>query len=164
MGVEHRWNERQTTDHSVMINARPHDLRQARIRNVSTRGLFVETPPSASLADIAHVELIFMPSANNVSQILRVPALVVHTTQSGAGLMFLDPSQMAFRTLLAQLLAVKKQAAPPSRAMLDQAHLDTLRCLANAMTQSTHSADAGISELLPNRLSPNPRLPGSGPV
>jgi len=83
MGIEHRWNERQTTDHSVQINARPHGLQQARIRNVSTRGLFVELPPSAPLADNAHVELIFVPSANDVSQILRVPALVVRTTQSG---------------------------------------------------------------------------------
>jgi len=164
MGVEHRWNERQTTDHSVLINARPHGLRQARIRDVSTSGLFVELPPSASLANNAHVELIFMPSANDVSQILRVPALVARSTQSGAGLMFLDPSQKALRTLLAQLLAETKQTAPPSRAMLEQAHLDTLQCLANAMAQSTHRADAGISELPPVRLSPNPRLPESGPI
>jgi hypothetical protein len=164
MGVEHRWNERQTTDCSVLINARPHGLRQARIRDVSTSGLFVELPSSASLANNAHVELIFTPSANDMSQILWVPALVARTTQSGAGLMFLDPSRMAFRTLLAQLLAEKKQAAPPSRAMLEQAHLDALQYIANAMAQSTHSADAGISELLPDRLAPNPRLPGSWPV
>jgi len=164
MGVEHRWNERQTTDHSVMINARPHDLRQARIRNVSTRGLFVELPPSAPLAGIAHVELIFLPSANDISQILRVPALVVHTTQSGAGLMFLDPGLLAFRTLLAQWLAEKKQATPPSRAMLKQAHLDALQCLANTMAQSTHSAGVGVSSSFPDRLAQKSRLPGSGPV
>ena len=163
MGVEHRWNERKTTDHSVLINARPHGLRQARIRDVSTSGLFVELPPSAPLANNAHVELIFMPSANDVSQILRVPALVARTTQSGAGLMFLDPDLKAFRTLLAQLLAEKKQAVPPSRAMHEQAHLDALQCLANAMAQSTHRADAGLSELLPDRLPAKPRLPESGP-
>jgi len=163
MGVEHRCNERHTTDHSVLINAGPHGLLQARIRDVSTRGLFVELPPSPLLANNAHVELIFVPSANHVSQILRVPALVVRTTQSGAGLMFLDPSLIAFRTLLAQLLAENKQATPPSRAMLEQAHLDALQCLANAMAQSTHSADVGVSGLFPDRLPPNPRLPESGP-
>lgn len=163
MGVEHRWNERQTTDHSVLINARPHGLRQARIRDVSTSGLFVELPSSAPLTNHAHVELIFMPSANHVSQILRLPALVVRTTQSGAGLMFLDPSLKAFRTLLAQLLAEKKQATPPSRAMLEQAHLDALQCLANATAQSIHGADVGVSGSFPDRLPPNPRLPESGP-
>jgi len=32
MGAEHRWNDRQTTNHSVLINAR-----QARIRDISDR-------------------------------------------------------------------------------------------------------------------------------
>ena len=163
MGVEHRWNERQATDHKVLINVRPHGSRQARIRDVSTSGLFVELPPCAPLSNNTHVELIFVRSANRVSRILRVPALVVRTTRSGAGLMFLDPDLMAFRTLLAQLLVEKKPAAQPSRAMLEQVRLDALHRLANAMTQSTHSADAGLPESPTNGLRPNPRLPESGP-
>jgi hypothetical protein len=129
------------------------------------RRVFAMSAPAACSSNCRppHVELIFIPSANDVSQILRVPALVARTTQSGAGLMFLDHSQMAFRTLLAQLLAEKKQAAPPSRAMHEQAHLDALQYHANAVAQSTHSADAGFSGLLPVGLPPKPRLPESGP-
>lgn len=163
MGAEHRWNERQATDHRVLIYVRPHGSRQARIRDVSSGGLFVELPPCAPLSNNAHVELIFVRSANRVSRILRVPALVVRTTRSGAGLMFLDPDLMAFRTLLAQLLAEKKPAAQPSRAMLKQVRLDARQRLAEEMAQSPHGADAGLSESLPDGLPPNPRLPESGP-
>jgi len=162
MGAEHRWNERQATDHKVLIYVRPHGSRQARIRDVSTSGLFVELPPCAPLSNNTRVELIFVRSVNRVSRILRVPALVVRTTQSGAGLMFLDSNLMAFRALLTQLLAEKKPAAQPSRAMLEQVRLDALLRLANAMAQSTRSADAGLPELPTDGLRPNPRLPESG--
>jgi len=164
MGIEHRWNERQTVDYSILINARPHGLRQARIRDVSTSGLFVELPPSALLADNAHVELIFVPSTNHVSQILRVPALVVRTTPSGAGLMFLDSNLVAFRTLLTRLLAEKIPMAQSSRAMYEQVRLDTLQRLASAtLARSTQRVDAGLPETRPDGLHSNPRLPESGP-
>ena len=164
MGTGHRWSERRTTDHKLLINARPQGLRQARICNVSTSGLFIELPPSATpLSNNTRVELIFVHSANRVSRILRVPALVVRTTPSGAGLMFLDSHLMAFRTLLAQLLAEKQQAVQPSRAMLDQLRLDTLQRLATEMARSTHGVDTGLPETLRDGLHPNPRLPESGP-
>lgn len=163
MGTEHRWNERQTADHSVLINARPQGSRPARIRDVSTSGLFVELPPAAPLSNNMRVELIFVRSANRVSRILRVPALVVRTTPSGAGLMFLDSNLMAFRTLLAQLLAEKQQAVQPARTMLKHVRLDALQCLANEMARSTHGVDAGLPETLPDGLQPNPRVPESGP-
>jgi hypothetical protein len=81
MGTGHRCNERQTSDHSVLISARPHGLRQARIRDVSSSGLFVELP----LSNSTYVELIFVRPAIQISRVLRIPALVVRTTQSGAG-------------------------------------------------------------------------------
>jgi len=163
MGTGHRWNERQTSDHSVLISARPHGLRQARIRDVSSSGLFVELPPSAPLTDNMHVELIFVRSADRVSRILRVPALVVRTTQSGAGLMFLDANLAAFRTLLTQLLAEKKPAAQSSRTMFEQVHPDTLQRLANALDRPTHGPEAGVTESSTDGFRPNPRLPESGP-
>ena len=163
MGTEHRWNERHTTDHSVLIKARPHGSQQARIRNVSTSGLFVELPPTTPLSNNTHVELIFVRSANQVSRILRLPALVVRTTPSGAGLMFLDANLTAFRTLLAQLLAEKKQAVQPVRAMPEQVRLDDLQRLANAMAQAISDINTGLPEPLPDGLQPKPRLPESGP-
>jgi len=163
MGTEHRWNERHTTDHSVLIKARPHGSQQARIRNVSTSGLFVELPPTTPLSNNTHVELIFVRSANQVSRILRLPALVVRTTASGAGLMFLDSSLMAFRTLFTQLLAEKKQAVRPARAMLEQVRLDGLQRLENAMVQSIDGNNSGLADSVPAEQQPKPYLPESGP-
>jgi len=163
MGTGHRGNERQTSDHSVLISAHPHGLRQARIRDVSISGLFVELPPSAPLSNNTHVELIFMRSANHVSRILRVPALVVRTTQSGAGLMFLDANLATFRTLLAQLLAEKKPVAPSSRTMHEPVTQDTLQRLASTMVRSTHSTEAGVTESSTDGSRLDPRLPESGP-
>jgi len=163
MGTGHRWNERQPSDHSVLISARPHGLRQARIRDVSSSGLFVELPPSAPLTDNMHVELIFVRSADRVSRILRVPALVVRTTQSGAGLMFLDANLAAFRTLLTQLLAEKKPAAQSSRTMFEQVRTDTLQRLASALLRPTHGTVAGVTESSTDGSRLDPRLPESGP-
>lgn len=163
MGTEHRWYQRQTSGHSVLINARPHGLRQARIRDVSSSGLFVELPPSAPLTNNTQVELIFVRPADQVSHILRVPALVVRTTQSGAGLMLLDSSLVAFRTLLTQLLAEKRPATPPSRTLPEAAHLDALRRLAGAMTRSAHGTEAGAAKSSTDGARLNPRLPESGP-
>lgn len=163
MGTGHRGNERQTSDHSVLISAHPHGLRQARIRDVSISGLFVELPPSAPLSNNTRVELIFMRSANHVSRILRVPALVVRTTQSGAGLMFLDANLAAFRTLLTQLLAEKKPMAPSSRTRFEQVNLDTLQRLASTMVRPTHGTEAGVTESSTDGSRPDPRLPEPGP-
>jgi PilZ domain len=163
MGTGHRWNERQTSDHSVLISARPHGLRQARIRDVSSSGLFVELPPSAPLIDNAHVELIFVRSAERVSRILRVPALVVRTTQSGAGLMFLDVNLAAFRTLLTQLLAEKKPAAQSFRTTFEQERLDTLQRPASALLRPMRSTETGVTESSTDGSRLNPRLPEPGP-
>lgn len=162
MGTGDRWHERQASDRSVLISARPHGLRQARIRDVSSSGLFVELPPSKPLADNTQVELIFVRSTNQVSRLLRIPALVVRTTPSGAGLMFLDTSLVAFRTLLTQLLAEEKPAAQPSRATPEQIRLDTLQRLVSTMARHTHNTDTGISALHNDGASLKPRLPESG--
>ena len=163
MGTGHRCNERQSSDHSVLISARPHGLRQARIRDVSSSGLFVELPPSAPLSINAHVELIFVRPANHVSRILRVPALVVRTTQSGAGLMFLDANLAAFRTLLTQLLVEKNPMAQSSQTMFAQERLDTLQRLASARLRPTHGAEAGVMESSTDDSRVDPQLPKSGP-
>jgi hypothetical protein len=158
MDTKHRCNERQTADYSILINTRPHGLQQARIRDVSTSGLFVELPPSALLADNSHVELIFVPSTNHLARMLRVPALVVRTTQTGAGLMFLDSSLMAFRTLLTQLLAEKKLAAQSPRTIYEQVRLDTIQRIANTtMVRSTHGTEAGVTESSTAGSRLNPR-------
>jgi hypothetical protein len=164
MGTEHRWNERQTSDYNVLISARPHGLRQARIRDVSTSGLFIELSPSAPLTKNTRVELIFVRSADQASRILRVPALVVRTTQSGAGLMLLDSSLAAFRALLTQLLAEKKPAARSSRTLPEPPRLDTLQRLAGAMARYAHGTEAGAAESSTDGSRLNPRLPESGPA
>lgn len=161
MGTGHRCNERQTSDHSVLISAHPHGLRQARIRDVSSSGLFVELPPSASLSNSTYVELIFVRPAIQISRVLRIPALVVRTTQSGAGLMFLDSNLAAFRILLTQLLAEKKPAAQSSRTMFEQVPLDTLQRLASTLVRPTHGTEAGVAESSTDGFRLNQRLPES---
>lgn len=162
MGREHRWNERQTTDLNVLISARPHGLRQARIRNVSTSGVFVELPASSPLPPLpenAHVELIFVRSENHVTRLLRVPALVVRSHREGAGLMFRDFSLGAFRALLTQLLAERNPAPRPSPATLEQTRLDAFQRLVNAMSQSANGAEPGAT----GPSGEASRLPDSGP-
>lgn len=163
MGTEHRWNERHTTDHSILINARPRGTQKARIRDISTSGLFVELPHATPLSKNTHMELIFVHPENQVSRILRLPALVVRITASGAGLMFLDSSLMAFRTLFTQLLVEKKQAVQPARPMLEQVRLDGLQRLANAMAKAIDGNNSGLSDSLPAEQQPKPYLPESGP-
>ena len=140
MATEQRWNERHTTDHGVLINVHPHGSHHARIRDVSTSGLLVELPPCARLSTNTQVELIFVRSANKVSRILRVPTLVARTTPSGAGLMFLDSSLMAFRTLLVQLLTENQQVVQP-----EQVRVDGLQRLVDAMAKTVF---AGIRTTL----------------
>ena len=161
MGREHRWNERQTTDLSVLISARPHGLRQARIRNVSTSGLCVELPPSSPLpplAEDAHVELIFVHAENHVTRLLRVPALVVRSTRECAGLMFRDFNLGAFRTLLTQLLAEGNPATQSPRKTLEQIRLDARQRLVHVMRQPANAAVAGAMEspTEASRLKPRP--------
>lgn len=161
MGREHRWNERQTTDLSVLISARPHGLRQARIRNISTGGLFVELPPRSplpALPEDAHVELIFVHSVHHVTRLLRVPALVVRSTREGAGLMFRDFNLGAFHTLLTQLLAEGNPATQSPRKTLEPIRLDALQRLVNAMRQPANTAVAGAleSSTEASRLKPRP--------
>jgi hypothetical protein len=143
MGIEHRWTGRQAIDHSVLIKTHGQGSRQARARDISSSGMFVELPPTAApLSKNKKVELIFVRSTKRISRILRIPALVVRTTRSGAGLMFFDSSPAAFHTLLAHLLAETKQV--PQRSRTTQ--------LANAMLQLTHTTDAGVGDLSGERL------------
>jgi hypothetical protein len=146
MGIEHRWNERQATDHNVLIKVREQGLRQARIRNISSSGVFIELPLTAPLSNNSRVELIFVRSTNRIARILRIPALVVRTNQSGAGLMFFDSSPAAFRTLLAFLLADKKQVPQRSRMMQESARLEAIQRLASAMPQLIHKTGVGLDD------------------
>lgn len=164
MGIEHRWNKRQAVDLNVLIKTRLQGSRQARVRNISHGGLFVELPPAvAPLSKHTRVELIFVRSTKRISRILRMPALIVRSTQAGAGLMLLDSSLTAFHALQTQLLAEKKAVPQRSRAMPEQVRLDDIQRLAKAMPQPTQRTDAGLSESQPDTLHSNPRLPESGP-
>jgi hypothetical protein len=143
MGMEHRWTGRQAIVHSVLIRTHEQGSRRARVRDISSSGMFVELPPTAApLSKNKKVELIFVRSTKRISRILRIPALIVRITRSGAGLMFFDSSPAAFRTLLAHLLSGTKQVPQQSRKMQ----------MANAMLQLTHKTDAGSGDLSRERL------------
>ena len=157
MGIEHRWHKRQAVDLNVLIKARMQGSRQARVRDISHSGLFVELPPAvAPLSKHTRVELIFVRSTKRISRILRMPALVVRSTQAGAGLMLLESSLIAFHALQTQLLAEKKTVPQRSRAMPEQVRLDDIQRLAKAMPQPTKRRDAGLSESQPDALRSDP--------
>lgn len=164
MGIEHRWNKRQAVDLNVLIKTRLQGSRQALVRNISHGGLFVELPPAAApLSKHTRVELIFVRSTKRISRILRMPALVVRSTQAGAGLMLLDSNLTVFHALQTQLLAEKKAVPQRCRVMPEQVRLDEIQRLANAMPQPIQRTDAGLSVSQPDALRSNPRLPESGP-
>lgn len=88
--MEHRCSIRKSLTLDVVINYRGLGLVRGRTRDIGMGGLFVDTGcvqlPANAMVDVAVM-------LDGASRPLRIGAIVVHTRDSGAGLLFdeLDP-------------------------------------------------------------------------
>ncbi len=86
MSVEHRWSSRKEITLDVNLYYPPVGMINARTRNVSLEGMFVELngvqiPPQSRL------EICFTAENRGKATEHRLPAYVVHQRQGGIGLM-----------------------------------------------------------------------------
>ena len=93
--IEHRWSRRVATDIEVPVIVRDRSLVQGRIRNVGRHGVFLET--EAGVAVGACLRLCLRPHA--VEEAVEIPALVIHRSRAGMGLMLNLRHPLAAHTL-----------------------------------------------------------------
>lgn len=87
MSIEHRWAPRQPAGLPVSIACRSLGLLvRGKLRNVSNGGAWVQIQPSPPLN--APVELILPGHPRESLRSYRLPAIVIRSDESGAGLMF----------------------------------------------------------------------------
>ena len=101
--MEHRWSMRKPITNSVMLKGTPFGVIQVSARDISLGGMYVDTGKKPLHLN-ATVDLAFMVSGDNERQVCVVPAVVVRTTDEGAGLMFQRFAPSTFRLLGSLLL------------------------------------------------------------
>lgn len=90
--MEHRWNPRKEITSPVMVYQERIGLIRAEVKNISANGMLVNLGQSA-LSKGAVVELVGATLRRFQSKVLRLRALIVHTDEGLAGLMFLDAKE-----------------------------------------------------------------------
>lgn len=101
--MEHRWSMRKPVASSVMVKSNSMGVIQGRVRDVSLGGIYVDTG-NKPLDINSSVDLAFVESAEPAKRVCVVPAVVVRTTNEGAGLMFNRFAPSTFRMLQSLLL------------------------------------------------------------
>ena len=85
--MEHRYSKRMPVHISSWIHARAMDDFPARIKNIGYDGALIESE-SVVFPMGATVELEFMLNADGRKNRFRLPAMVIHCSADGMGLMF----------------------------------------------------------------------------
>lgn len=88
--MEHRWNERKDTDFQVLLYRQGHAAITGRLRNLGLEGMYIETGPR-DLAEGMVLHVAFSLEGQTGKQHLRLPALVVHHSEQGVGMMLFRP-------------------------------------------------------------------------
>ena len=96
--MEHRWSVRKPHQCSVIVDCPRGGLAATQLRNIGIGGMFVETG-KVDLPLNALVSVAFTLSRDDNRDEFCLPALVVHRTDSGAGVMFLESELDMLRTL-----------------------------------------------------------------
>jgi hypothetical protein len=95
MSVERRYGERFPVDFRVQIRYRKRRFLCARARDLSTDGLYLEvrnlTLPSGTLIEL---------ELDHRGKYRLIPAVVIHHSGPGVGIMFRDPQPELFRDLV----------------------------------------------------------------
>lgn len=84
--MERRLNTRYRGAGTVYLMTRGKRLRRFRIRNLSARGVFVESDTFSLPLDTA-VELAFVVSTDNVIRLYHRKAIVAHRSKQGMGML-----------------------------------------------------------------------------
>lgn len=101
--MEHRWSMRKPIANSVMLKGTPFGVIQVRAKDISLGGMYVDTGKKP-LNINASVDLAFTVTEESERKVCVVPAVVVRTTDEGAGLMFHRFAPSTFRLLGSLLL------------------------------------------------------------
>jgi hypothetical protein len=101
--MEHRWSMRKSVASSVMVKSNSIGVIQGRVRDISLGGIYVDTGKKP-LDLNSSVDLAFVESTEPAKRVCVVPAVVVRTTNEGAGLMFHRFAPSTFRMLQTLLL------------------------------------------------------------
>jgi hypothetical protein len=108
--MEHRWSIRKPHQCSVIVDCPRIGLAATQLRDIGIGGMFVETG-KVDLPLNATINVAFALDQEEFC----LPAMVVHRTQSGAGLMFLESELDVLRTLRNVLTAA--DTLTPERAI-----------------------------------------------
>lgn len=89
--MEHRWEVRQIADKSVALLIDSVYSLPCTMRNFSAGGMFVETHGAVILPNATVVELAFsLDDDQNRVNLFRLKAMLVHRSDEGLGLQFLE--------------------------------------------------------------------------
>ena len=101
--MEHRWAERKDVELDVVLNYRGLGLVQGRTRNISMGGMFVETGCIRLPVDALLETSFLLTRENDFRRSCETQAMVVHSDELGAGLMFNELDE-GFCEILKQLM------------------------------------------------------------
>jgi hypothetical protein len=112
--MEQRWSLRKPVTFDVQVSRKCHPHVRSRSRNISLEGLFIETGlvilPVGCCID---VEFALTTAGGPVR--VRMPAVVVHRTRDGCGIVFHAFNTHVFRSIERMLYAPDDQFTPPPR-------------------------------------------------
>jgi hypothetical protein len=108
--MEHRWSPRRTIHRDAMLYFQGLPVMQATVCNIGLDGAYVETP-DAGLPRGTALELEFELSDHSPKSRHRLPALVMHQSLEGMGLMFRNFQQNAFEDIHAYLFQDRRHDA-----------------------------------------------------
>lgn len=136
--MEHRWSVRKPHQCSVIVDCPRGGLAAAQLRNIGIGGMFVETDKT-DLPLNALVTVAFALGHDGSREEFCLPAMVVHRTEDGAGIMFLEPEAETLQTLRRALNAVTpfapERAVPRDRRIARESDIQASR---NATAFAAH--------------------------
>ncbi len=89
--MEHRWNIRHSAKLKVLLHHEDISEVHCKTRNIGRDGMFVETE-HMTYQPHTMVRVEFESNKGGATQRHNVPALVVHSSAEGLGLMFMQPN------------------------------------------------------------------------
>ena len=118
--MEQRWSLRKPVTFEVQVSHKCHPVVRGRSRNISLEGLFIETGivilPVGCRID---VEFALMTGGDPLR--VRMPAVVVHRTADGCGIVFHTFNTQVFRSIERMLYAPDDRLTPSPRGLRKRA-------------------------------------------
>jgi hypothetical protein len=106
--IEHRWNFRVPVQTRVSIRRRWFRSTVGTTKDISFEGMYVETPAARELVNNT-VQVAIPVSTHMRPTVIKVPGLVVRSTDNGVGLLLADYDDEIFQRLAALLAPALEQ-------------------------------------------------------